>query len=135
MAAHRPVEWVQAVVSRFDEQVTGPWRAGGGEPGGGGDGLGEGRKERPPPPGCLGLRGEQGPSWGWPRGASAGSWGSPSLLKRGGGAFSAAGPPTPASLLSQPFRWLPGMRELGALSGALHLDSIVLPYFLFIYLF
>lgn len=26
MAAHRPVEWVQAVVSRFDEQVTGPRR-------------------------------------------------------------------------------------------------------------
>lgn len=33
MAAHKPVEWVQAVINRFDEQVKGQiWRGGlGGE--------------------------------------------------------------------------------------------------------
>lgn len=50
MAAHRPVEWVQAVVSRFDEQVTGPVPGGRWERSGGGGGVGEGRKEQPPPP-------------------------------------------------------------------------------------
>lgn len=106
MAAHRPVEWVQAVVSRFDEQVTG---RGGQEvgAGGGGDAVGEGRKERLP----LGLPGapqtEEGLGWGGDArglpGDSAVSRGSPSLLNRGGGALPVTSPPSP---LSQPFRLL-----------------------------
>lgn len=35
MAAHKPVEWVQAVVNRFEEQVNGSAASGTGEEGGG----------------------------------------------------------------------------------------------------
>lgn len=55
MAAHRPVEWVQAVVSRFDEQVTGPGRAGGGSGVGVGTEWVRGGKSGRLPRSCLGL--------------------------------------------------------------------------------
>lgn len=47
MAAHKPVEWVQAVVNRFDEQVSGR-------------------------PGGLQIGGGGGPSWGDGKGADEG---------------------------------------------------------------
>lgn len=105
MAAHRPVEWVQAVVSRFDEQVTG---RGGQEvgAGGGGDAVGEGRKERLP----RGLPGApqagEGPRKGEREGAARGFGCEPGLSfppKPGGGALPVTSPPSP---LSQPFRLL-----------------------------
>lgn len=105
MAAHRPVEWVQAVVSRFDEQVTG---RGGQEvgAGGGGDAVGEGRKERLP----RGLPGApqagEGPRKGGREGAARGFGCEPGLSfppKPGGGALPVTSPPSP---LSQPFRLL-----------------------------
>lgn len=69
MAAHRPVEWVQAVVSRFDEQVTGPWQAGGGSGVGVGTEWVRGGRSGRLPRGCLGLqRKGWGDKWGWPRG-------------------------------------------------------------------
>lgn len=50
MAAHKPVEWVQAVVNRFDEQVEGAAPGRGGGAGVGGPGAG-GRRGRAAAPG------------------------------------------------------------------------------------
>lgn len=60
MAAHRPVEWVQAVVSRFDEQVTGPWRAGGGSGVGVGTGRVRGEGAAASPAAASGSGGQEG---------------------------------------------------------------------------
>lgn len=63
---------------------------------------------------------------------TAGSWGSSPLLNRGGGAFALTSPPTLLPLIPA-LPVLMGMSDLGALSGALHLDLIILPYFLFFF--
>ncbi|KAK1331380.1 hypothetical protein QTO34_009334 [Cnephaeus nilssonii] len=90
MAAHRPVEWVQAVVNRFDEQVTGPRRR---EVGAGWGWGPSGRGEEgaaASPAATSGSGGKEGGSVGWPRGKCGDEgrrWelGLPSLRSRGVG--------------------------------------------------
>lgn len=118
MAAHRPVEWVQAVVSRFDEQVTG---RGGQEvgAGGGGDAVGEGRKERLP----RGLPGVpqagEGPRKGGREGAARGfgcELGLSFPPKPGGWGLARDQPSIPF-IPALPLALGARMSDLGALSG------------------
>lgn len=88
MAAHRPVEWVQAVVNRFDEQVTGPRRREVGAGWGWGPSGRGGRKEPPPPPRPPRAPEERkGDPWGGLGGSAGtkGAAGSSGSLRSGAG--------------------------------------------------